>query len=389
MTLPEIASIAVDPVPLRDWIADRRDEMVADLRAYVEHETPSDDKAMLDKGLVWLREWITDRLGPPDTHETFDGGDFGDTDVLHYGGTGDPLTLLCHYDTVWPLGTLADFPFSIEGDVIRGPGVFDMKAGLVQAVWALRALRDCGVPTPPIRLLLNGDEELGSPASRAVIEDTCAGSKAVLVFESSAEGQLKSARKGVGIFDVAVYGLAAHAGLEPAKGASAIDEIARVVGKLHALTDLDTGTTVNVGLLSGGSRRNVVAALASAGIDVRVASENEARRIDWELAALTPVDSRVTINVSGEWNRPVMERSPGVARLVEIAQHVATQMGTQVGETAVGGASDGNFAAGLGLPVLDGLGAVGAGAHARDEHTRVSGMLERSAVAAGVLAALA
>ena len=212
---------------------------------------------------------------------------------------------------------------------------------------------------------------------------------AALVFEGSADGALKTARKGVGLFDVELTGLAAHAGLDPTAGASAIVELAHVTLALVGLTDLAAGTSVNVGVVNGGTRANVTAAQAHASVDVRVADEVEAQRIDAALRELRPRDPRVQISVSGGWNRPVMVRTSGIAALFELARALAAPIGLQLRETSVGGASDGNFVAARGLPVLDGLGAVGAGAHAAHEHATVSGMVERTALAAAVMATLA
>ena len=375
---------------LHPWVRARREAMIDDLAAYVGRETQSTDRALLDAGLSWLDEWLRARLGEPAAVRVTGGGPYGDVHVYDYPGSGTaPVLLLCHYDTVWPAGTLDEWPFTVEGDHATGPGVFDMKAGLVQAVWAVRALEAAGLPRPPVRLVLNGDEEIGSPASRPVIEAEAAGTRAALVFEAAADGAIKTARKGVGIYRVGATGVEAHAGLDPGKGASAVDEIARVVLALHGLTDPAAGTTVNVGVISGGSRGNVVAGSASGEVDVRVSSAAEARRIEAALAALTATDPRATVTVEGGWNRPVMERTPGIASLFALAQGVAADMGLALRECAVGGASDGNFVAAMGLPVLDGFGATGDGAHARHEHVSVDGMLERTALAAGVLHALA
>ena len=381
---------AIDGRGLHEWVTGQRDDLVEDVRTYVEHETPSDDVALLARGLAFLEQWLDARLGPPAARVEHKSDSYGDVVVLDYGGAGDDVvTLLCHYDTVWSAGTLHDWPVSLDGDAITGPGVFDMKAGLVQAGWALRALDATHVPRPPVRLVLTGDEELGSPFSRPVIEDACTGTSAVLVFEASADGALKTQRSGVGLFDVAVDGVESHAGLDPRAGVSAVDEIARVVRTLHGVADLDRGTSVNVGVLRGGTRPNVVAGQASASIDVRVTSVEEQHRVDRAMEALRPHHERAGLSVTGGWNRPVMERTAGVAALYALAHSAAAQLGVDLGEKAVGGASDGNFAAALGIPVLDGVGAVGAGAHARHEHATVSGMLERTAVAATVLAAFA
>jgi glutamate carboxypeptidase len=391
MSVPASSALdGIDVPALHRLIAARRAEMVADLVAYAERETPSDDPALLAKGLAHLEAWLTDRLGAPAGRTHHESAGYGDILVLEYPGTGPRLTLLAHYDTVWSAGTLDAWPVRVDGDVVSGPGVFDMKAGLVQAVWAVRTLRAAGMPHPPLRLVLTGDEEIGSPFSRPFIEAACADAAAVLVFEASAAGgAVKTARKGVGLFDVHARGLESHAGLDPTAGASAIDEIARAVRTLHAATDLAEGTTVNVGVLRGGTRPNVVAGAAEASIDVRVPSLAAQDRIDALLAALRPHDPRAAITVRGGWNRPVMERSAAIAAMYALARAAAAPLGVDLPETAVGGASDGNFAAALGLPVLDGLGAVGGGAHARHEHVSVAGMVERAAVAAGVVAAFA
>lgn len=380
---------AIEELP--NWVARKRQELIGDLTDYVSQETPSDDKALLVSGLAWVEGWLLSRIGAPASRRLVDGGQWGDTLVLDYpsdDGVEGWITALCHYDTVWSAGTLRDWPATVEGDRFSGPGAFDMKGGLVQLVWALRASKDLGLPRPNIRLVLNGDEEVGSPASRSVIEDEVVRGDAVLVFEASAAGALKTARKGVGIFRVNATGQEAHAGLDPEVGASAIDEIAHVILQLHAETDLGKGTTVNVGVVSGGTRTNVKAGSAMADLDVRVSSDSEVHRINAVLSGLAARSPEATVKVTGEWNRPVMPRSAQTARLFAEAKQVADQLGFQLAETSVGGASDGNFAAALGLPVLDGLGAVGDGAHARHEWISIEGMLERTCLAAGLLAAL-
>jgi glutamate carboxypeptidase len=390
---PAPGSSVPDPQALRAWVDGRQAAMLDDLGSYVRLESPSDDKPALDRTLSWLRAWLDRHLGPPDAERCVDGGPYGDIVVRDYAGDATPgippVLLLCHYDTVWPLGTLDELPFTVSEDRVTGPGVFDMKAGLVQAVWALRALDAAGLRRPPVRLLLSGDEEIGSPASRPVIEAEAASSAATLVFEAAADGAVKTARKGVGIFEIEVIGVEAHAGLDPDSGVSAVDELARAVLTLHSLADPQAGTTVNVGVIEGGTRSNVTAGRAWGHIDVRVADRTEADRIDAALAALAPHDPRATLTVRGEWNRPVMERGPGTAELYALARRLADDLGFQLGERSVGGASDGNFVAGLGLPVLDGLGAVGDGAHARHEHISLTGLTERTTLTATLLNALA
>lgn len=388
MDIPTAAALADIDVPaLHHWLSGHRDDLVDDLVRYARYETPSGDRALLAEGLAYLDGWLDERLGPAQ-RTRYQSDEHGDMLVLDYPGSGERvLTVLAHYDTVWSAGTLADWPVRVAGDCISGPGVFDMKAGLVQAVWAVRALRAARVPVPGLRLVLNGDEETGSEFSRPIIERASADTAAVLVFEASADGAVKTSRKGVGLFEVEARGVESHAGLDHAAGASAIDEIARVVRILHEATDYAEGTTVNVGLLRGGTRRNVVAGYAEAGVDIRIATTKAQQRIDRLLAGLRPHDPRVTLTVRGGWNRPVMQRSESIGALFELARGAAARIGCDLSEVAVGGSSDGNFAAALGLAVLDGMGAVGAGAHARNEHVSIDGMTQRAAVAAAVMGA--
>lgn len=382
---------------LRDlvsWIGEQRDLMLGDLADYVQLETPSDDLPSLARGREWIREWMSRRLGEPASERCVSGEDsYGATVVLDYaatdaGAAAGVVTALAHYDTVWPLGTLKSMPFSIQDDIIRGPGVFDMKAGLVQAVWAVSSLRHLGLACPPMRWVLTGDEEVGSISSRPVIEQSCAGAAAVLVFEPSANAAVKTGRKGIGLFEAHFTGVEAHAGLDPKAGASAILALAAMIAALDEAQNLDAGTSINVGVVRGGTRGNVTAGSAYAAIDVRVSDAQESARIDAVFAGWSPRDPRVTYTLDGGWNRPPMTRSPQIAALYERARGVAARLGFDLHETSVGGASDGNFAAAIGLPVLDGFGAVGDGAHARHEHATISGMLERSALAAGLLHSL-
>jgi len=380
---------------VRDWLADRTEGLVADLAAYTGRESPSDDPAALDRCLDWLCGWLDDSLGAPDSEERLSRPEAGDVLIRRYPAAGPgaeaaaPVLLLCHYDTVWPLGTLDGWPFRREGDRITGPGVFDMKAGLVQAVWSLRALEALGLPRPAVTFLLNGDEETGSLHSRDAIVAEAGASRATLVFEASAGGAVKTNRKGVGIFRLTVGGSEAHAGLDPKAGASAVSELARQILRLEELQDLDAGTTLNVGVVQGGTRSNVTAGSATAELDIRVATAAERHRISEALAATAPYDARTRVTVEGDWNRPVFARTPEVAHLYRLARDCARPLGHDLREISVGGASDGNFVQDAGVPVLDGLGAVGAGAHARSEHVTVSGMVERAALAAGLLAAFA
>lgn len=374
-----------------EWIRAHRDDIVSDMVNLVSIETPSNDKKLLVAGLEQIEQWVRDRLGGPDARACYDGGEYGDILVLDYRSAtpSDVLVaVLCHYDTVWDAGTLAGWPPSVNGDRVSGPGVFDMKAGFVQFVWAVRALQALRLPRPNLRLLLNGDEEIGSVGSRPIIEEVARAANAVLVFEASADGSAKTARKGAGMFHIEVLGKEAHAGLDPEHGISAIDELSRIVLQLHSATDLERGTTINVGLMSGGTRVNVKAGRASANVDVRVSSDSEAARVDELLRSLTPVNKGAQITVSGGWDRPVMHRSEGTAALFSRAAATARELGFELSERSVGGYSDGNLAAALGRPVLDGLGAIGGGAHARDEWASIDGALRQIALTVGLIARL-
>lgn len=375
---------------ITDWTRQALPAMLDDLRAVVELETHSYDKAMLVKGLRSIRARAVGHLGTPDDEILHEGGQHGDVLELYYRGTAPGTVLmLSHYDTVWPTGTLTSWPFAVVEGKATGPGVFDMKAGLVQSIWALRGLRELGLPHPSIRFLFNGDEEIGSPASREHIEAASEDALATLVFEASMDGALKTARKGVGLFNVSVTGVEAHAGLDPYAGASAVHALAEIVTALAGSGSREYGTTVNVGLISGGTGRNVTAGHATCGIDVRVTDPSEMGRIDDIFAALRVSDPRVTISATGEWNRPPMTPNPASQRLFKEAQGVAAGFGWLVDEVAVGGASDGNFVSALGRAVLDGMGAVGDGAHARHEHVLVENIPERTALTIGLINALA
>lgn len=344
-------------------------EVLADLRRLVELETPSGDKTALDTGIAEIERWLGERLGAPVARQRHDGGTCGDVlDVTYAGTEPGAVLLLCHYDTVWPLGTLAEWPLTERGDRLTGPGCLDMKLGAVHGVWAIRLLRELGVPHPSVRLLLTGDEEIGSRVSREHVERACAEVLGTLVLEPSRAGMVKTGRKGLGLFDLSARGVESHAGLDPEAGASAVHVLAELVPQVVALAAPERGTTLNVGVLTGGTGRNVVAGRAGCEIDVRVQDLAEMDRVDAGLAALRSADPRVELELSGSWNRPPMNPGPASRVLFDRAREVAAELGRTLAETSVGGVSDANFVSALGFGVLDGLGAVGAGPHSRDEH---------------------
>ncbi len=298
-------------------------------------------------------------------------------------GRGAPLLVLGHTDTVWPLGTLAVMPWRVDGDRAYGPGAYDMKACLVVM---LEAIRLAGEGRRALRVFLTADEEMGSRTGRPHLERAADGVAAALVVEPpTAAGNLKTARKGLGRFRVTVAGRAAHAGTHRSEGASAIEELAHQILALHALNDDERGLSVNVGVVRGGTAENVVAADAEAQVDVRVSSRTDVEHVEKTLAGLHPVDPRTRIQIGGGWTRPPLERSPGGARLFARAREIGRGLGLDLDEETSGGGSDGNLVGALGVPVLDGLGAEGAGAHAPDEHVLLSSLPVRSRLLAGLL----
>jgi glutamate carboxypeptidase len=366
-------------------------QIVADILTLVHQETGSYDLPALAAGLDLLREVTVARLGPPDHEHRYPGDERGDTLTLTYAGTGPGRVLLVgHYDTVWPTGTLAGWKQPAgSGDgreKISGPGIFDMKTGLAQGIWALKIAKECGLPVPTVTFLFNGDEEIGSHSSRPLIEMVAKNVDVTLVLEPTVHGAVKTTRKGSGNFRIMATGVEAHAGLSPQDGASAITAMSEFVLAAATVAAPDKGTTVNTGLISGGSAPNVVAGSATASIDIRVSSESEQERVDAEFAAIKVSDPRVRIDVDTAWNRPPMTMSADSALLLGLAREVARDQGREeLGDAAVGGASDANFVAALGLPVLCGLGAVGDGAHAQGEFIYADTVPTQTALVAGLL----
>jgi glutamate carboxypeptidase len=300
-----------------------------------------------------------------------------------FDGAGEPLLLLGHTDTVWPLGTLASMRFRVESERAYGPGIYDMKAGLVVLVEAIRL---AGNERRALRVFLTADEEMGSATGRIWLEAATEGVAAALVVEPpTAEGHLKTARKGLGRFRITVTGRPAHAGTHRAEGVSAIQELAHQVLALHDLNDDQRGISVNVGVVRGGTSENVVAAEAVAQVDVRIARAEDREEVERILHGLEPVMPGATIEVDGGWTRPPLERSPGGRAMFEQAREHGRALGLDLREASSGGGSDGNLVGALGIPVLDGLGAEGGGAHADDEHVVIDSLTVRAQLLARLL----
>ncbi|MHC1558123.1 M20/M25/M40 family metallo-hydrolase [Actinomycetospora sp. C-140] len=366
---------------VRDWAAERLDEIVDDLAVLVDTETPSTDSVLLADGRAVLTGWVLESW--TDAAASTLPGPVLQVDTP--GSLPGTLVLLGHIDTVFDAGTVARRPFTVTDGIARGPGVFDMKAGLVQGVSAVAALDALGIPRPTVRLIVNEDEEIGTVASRDAMVAAASGCTAVLVLEPGAEaGTVKTARKGVGLWQVAATGIAAHAGLDPEAGSSAVHALAALICHLVGLADPAAGTTVNVGVLAGGTRANVVAEHARLEIDVRARTPAEAERVGSALAAWAPPDPRVRLRVTGGWNRPPWQAS--ATWLVDRARAVTASLGVPFDPREVGGGSDGNILAAAGLPVLDGLGASGGGAHAEHEYVVLGDLPVRIALLAGLIA---
>jgi glutamate carboxypeptidase len=368
-------------------------EIVGLIRRMVECESPSDDARAVDRFV----DLVAAEVAPFAAVQTFPGGGrFGRHLLCEFALPGPAkkrgeILALGHSDTVWPLGTLAQMPFRQADGRLWGPGVLDMKSGIALFIYAVRALRELEIPVASrVKLLINSDEEVGSDSSRTLTQETARKAKAVLVLEpgTGLEGKLKTARKGVGGYTITVHGRASHAGVDFPAGASAILELARQIERVSGFTNLKSGITVNPGLISGGSRSNVVAAEARAVVDIRVPRMRDAETLARKFHALKPVDKRCKIEIEGGMNRPPMERSIAIVQLFRTAQRLARDLGIGIEESMTGGGSDGNFTAALGIPTLDGLGGVGEGAHALNESILIDRIADRSALMAKLLAAL-
>lgn len=352
------------------------------LERMVSMESPSLDKQRTDKLVEYVGSRFQEIGG---IVEIIPAEKFGNHLCVRFAGSSDGgVLLLGHTDTVWPAGEIRKRPFKIESGRATGPGVFDMKAGILLMWMALRDLKET-----PVTVLLTSDEEAGSPSSRSLIETIASRCRAVLVLEPSLPGgALKTSRKGTGKFTVKAIGRPAHAGIEPEKGVNAIEEISRQIVKLQAMTDSARGITVTVGVVQGGTQSNVVPAEAAAEIDVRITSVEEAAQVTQAIRALSADLPGARLEIHGAINRPPMERNSETARLFETARRIAAELGMELKEGSTGGASDGNFTAALGIPTLDGLGAIGGGAHALDEWVDAATLPQRAALIAGLVASV-
>ncbi len=358
------------------------------LRALVEHESPSTDRAPLERCGSFVAQ-VLERAGAGVTR--LDGVTTADHVLARWPGSGAPVLLIGHFDTVWPVGQLARMPVRESDGRLYGPGALDMKGGLAIGVLAVRALIEAvsGPRRPRVSMLVTSDEEVGSHTSRAAIERLAREHSAVLVLEPALPGgAVKTARKGVGEFVVTAHGVSAHSGANPGAGASAIHELARVVTTVEGWNDPVRGVSVNVGEIAGGLRSNVVAERARAAIDVRIARLDDAAGVDRAFRELRPANPRVRFEIEGGINRPPMERSDAVVGLYKLAREVAREQGSELAEGSTGGASDGNFTAAIGVPTLDGLGATGDGPHAITEHVIIKDLPARAALVGGLLARL-
>jgi glutamate carboxypeptidase len=377
-------------VPMRALLAGARRKESALLhlaQLLVRAESPSDDKTAIDACAQLAADHARSLGGAVRVHRQ---KTFGDVLELRFGskrrGASDPVLLLGHLDTVWPRGTLDVMPCQVRDGRLWGPGALDMKAGVAMALTAVEILKEAELIEREIVLLLNSDEEVGSPVSRAITERTAVRCAAVFVLEPAQGLAYKTARKGTGNWRIEIQGVAAHAGVDFEKGASALCELGRIIEIVSGWTDLSRGLTVSVGTAGGGSKTNVIPADAWAEVDVRIARKGDGPRIERKFAALGPVDRRCALRVTGGINRPPMERTRGTVRLYERSRELARELGLALGEAATGGASDGNFTSALGIPTLDGMGAVGEGAHARHESVLIDHLALRTALLAGMLA---
>jgi glutamate carboxypeptidase len=368
----------------------RRPEMVKMMAELVGLESPTEDRAGVNRCVALLEQWIRASGGKSQRSKQRSAGDLLLGRFGPARSTVKPLMLLGHLDTVWPLGTLKKMPFRVRQGRAWGPGVLDMKAGVVMALGALRMLLEAEQLTRPVWFLLNSDEETGSQCSRALTESLARKCEAVFVLEPAQgiPGAYKTARKGVANYHLQVHGVAAHSGVDFSRGHSAVLELGRQIERASGFTDAARGITVNAGVIGGGTRSNVVAAEAWAEFDVRIAKAIDAARMERRFRSLRAVDRQCRLEITGGLNRPPMERTSGTVALFRRATTMAAGLGFHLQEAATGGGSDGNFTSALGIPTLDGMGAVGEGAHAEHESILLDALVPRTALLAAMIGGL-
>ena len=374
------------PQAMLGYFESRQAAITQSIREIVDIESPSHDSERSKSVVAWIENEL--RKIPLDLEiEKVVAEGFGEHLIVRaFPSAEKPVLLLGHTDTVHPVGTNCGNPTRIDGNKFYGCGIFDMKANIILMLEALRYFAESGEkPARPVTILLSCDEEVGSYTGRKLVEAEAVKSEFCLVFEPSAAGRIKTGRKGTGMFVVKAHGIPAHAGLEPEKGASAILELAKQIEKIHLLNNPEIGTTANVCVIKGGTTSNVIPENAECSVDVRFSTMEEAARIEAEVKNLTPFDSRVTLQVIGGINRPPMERTDSVIALYNKAKDLAASFNYELGETQVGGASDGNFVGALGVPVLDGLGISGDGAHTLYEHILLDDIANRATLVTRML----
>jgi len=364
----------------REWIRDTLDELVR-------QESPSEDRPAVNRAMALVERWAQEQGARVKRHRQ---REFGDVLEIHFGpsrSSHKPVLLLGHLDTVWPMGTLDKMPWREADGRYWGPGALDMKAGVVMAIAALSTLREMKSTRPAI-LLLNSDEEVGSPISRGITERLALESAAVFVLEPAQGLAYKTARKGVGQYHVQVTGIGAHSGVDFERGHSAVLELAKLVQTISNFTNLARKLTVNCGVIAGGTRSNVVASSAHAEVDVRIAKASDAAHVEKLFRGLKVSDPKCKLTITGGINRPPMERKAGTIALFKKARSLAAELGFVLEEASTGGGSDGNFTAALGVPTLDGMGAVGEGAHAAHESVVIEHLAPRIALLAAMIAGI-
>ena len=374
----------------RGWVArlERKlEDILGRVSALVRQESPTSRYDAVNAAQAMAAGWAEELEGRVERHARSGSGGVLEA---RFGNADDgrrPVLLLGHLDTVWPVGTLARMPWRVEDGWAFGPGVLDMKAGVVMALEAMRLVREVDADQPVV-LLLSGDEETGSHHSRELIEEVAKGCRAAFVLEPAQgpQGAYKTARKGVGQFRLEITGVPSHSGVDFGAGHSAVRELAWQIEQISAMTDLERGTTLNVGVVGGGTQTNVVPAAAWAEIDLRVRTVADAEAVARKLEALKARDARCTLRLTGGLNRPPMERTEGTAALFAQAKELAAGLGFALEEAATGGGSDGNFTSALGVPTLDGMGAIGNGAHAENESIRIDSLVSRTALLAAMIA---